>query len=172
MLGFTFNGHHSSEYEIYMRSRNRQLLPSIRQVEEVIPGMHGVYDYSSGELEDRIIEVDCAIVGDLRSKARQIASWLYSATRGKLIFDDEPDKYYLAKINNRIDLEQTINLGRFTLQFKCEPFAYTDKSLSFSTKPEVIIINSQGTYKTPFVISIKNNGSVNMKNIKILLYKG
>lgn len=155
-----------------MKSKNRQLLPSIRQIEETIPGKHGVYDYSMGDLEDRIIEVDCAIIGDLRNKARQIAAWLYSTQREKLFFDDEPDKYYLAKISNRIDLEQAISLGRFTLQFKCDPFAYADKSISYTNKPGVIIINSQGTYNTPFIISIKNNGSVNMKNIKILLYKG
>lgn len=126
-MGFTFNGQHSSTFGVAIKSKNRQLLPAVNDRYIEIPGRHGGFHFP-GELQDRIIELECAFTGtsrqDLREKARQIAAWLYTAERAILSFDDEPGRYYMAKLDGAIDPEQLFVLATFTLTFRCEPLAY------------------------------------------------
>lgn len=142
MSDFVYKGRKASEFGLRVKSKQRPIMPEIRQKYVEIMGRDGSYDYSSNELEDRIIEVDCAFisnsVGELRYKLRQIAQWLYSpqptstgtqdwnniGEKGRLIFDDEPDVYYNAKIANKVDFEQTVSMGEFTLYFRADPYAY------------------------------------------------
>lgn len=125
--GFIFNGSHSNSFGVVAKSKNRQVLPAANDVYLQIPSRDGSY-LIAGELSDRIIELECGLDGvtleDLRIKMRAIAAWLNTGARVQLIFDDEPDKYYLAKLNGSIDLSQKFVLGEFSLSFKCEPYAY------------------------------------------------
>ena len=135
MLGFKFNGVHSNGIGLIMRSKNRPILPEPKIVTEEIHSADGVYDFSSANPYGRImyrqreISVDCNFISRsvprLRSKAHEIASWL-SCGEARLVFDDEPDVFYLAKVANRIDLNQQISdIGSFTIVFSCRPFAYS-----------------------------------------------
>lgn len=134
-MGFTFNEIHSSEMGVGVRSKNRPVAPEVKRVTENIFGVDGVYDFSSVNplgrpvYEEREITVECSIVGkdaeDLRQASRKIALWL-SGKEARLRFDDEPFVYYLARVVNRIDLEQVAyRVGRFNLIFTCRPFAYS-----------------------------------------------
>ena len=111
------------------KSINRPILPILRKRELVIPGKHGVYDFGDNTFEKRIIEVDIKYIGtsfnELRTRARSIASWL-SGFNGsqRLIFDDESDKYYSAKIYSEIGLNNLFKIGEGKLIFECDPFAY------------------------------------------------
>jgi phage-related protein len=51
-----------------------------------------------------------------------------------LIINDEPDKYYLAKISSDVDLESIWEAGTADIVFDCQPFAYavTESSFTFS----------------------------------------
>lgn len=124
--GFTFNGVHSSTFGIVMRSKGRQVLPSTQDAYMQVPGRAGSYLFPQA-YNDRIISVDCAIITDtlenLRSELRDIAAWLSVTDREALVFDDEPDKTYMAKLDNVVDLTQTLGLGEFSLEFRAEPFA-------------------------------------------------
>lgn len=130
-MDFTYRGQSASSFGLRVKSKSRPILPDIRQEYVEVAKRDGSYDFSGGELEDRLIEIDCAFietnVGDLRYKARQLAKWLYGTKndKGRLIFTDEPDLFYNAKLNNKIDIEQTITMGEFTLAFRCDPHAYS-----------------------------------------------
>jgi phage-related protein len=141
MSDFVFKGRKASEFGLYVKSKQRPIMPETRQRYVEIMGRDGSYDYSANELEDRVIEVECSFVaknvGDLRYKMREIAQWLYSpqpdangnqnwdnvGEKGRLIFDDEPDVYYFGKVANKVDFEQTFVVGEFTLVFRCDPYA-------------------------------------------------
>lgn len=134
-MGFTFDGVHSSEMGLAVLSKNRPIVPEIKRVVENLSGIDGVYDFSSANplgrpaYEEREITVECGIVGkdaqDLRQAARKVAVWL-SGKEARLRFDDEPFYYYLARVANRIDLQQVASrVGRFNLVFTCRPFAYS-----------------------------------------------
>jgi predicted phage tail component-like protein len=141
MYGFTFNSIDSSDYGVYMLSKNRALLPSMRKREIVIPGRHGTYDFSDNTYDNRLIEVEINYLGsdfnDMRLTARDIAAWLSQQDYCKLQFDDESDKYYLAKIYDAIGLENIQINGKATLVFECQPHA-----LSIVTTAEDIYLDS------------------------------
>jgi len=160
--GFTFNSQSSKSFGIVMRSKNRQLLPPARDQYKEIPGMDGSHLFPDS-LTDRRIDIDCSIAGtsllDLRQKARQIAAWLYTTARAKLIFDDEPGVFYWAKLANQVDLQQTIALGKFTLQFRCLPYAYSVSPVIVEQElasGESITLANAGTANTPVFIEITN----------------
>lgn len=122
-------GKKSTDFGLATVSKNRTLIPEIRQRYETVIGRDGSYDFSDGNLEDRIIEIGCSLmtdhVGNFRYKMRKIAQWLYNfGAKGCLVFSDEPDVFYRGRIQNQIDLEQVATFGEFTLQFRCEPVAY------------------------------------------------
>ncbi len=129
MIGFTYNGTHSSEYGIVAKTVNRPILPTLRKRELVVPGKHGTYDFNDNTFENRIIEVELRYIGtsfeELRTRSREIAYWLSGYSEEKnLIFDDEDDKWYVAKIYSTVGLTNLFKLGETTIQFECEPFAY------------------------------------------------
>ena len=162
MYGFTFNGTHSSAYGIYMRSKNRQLLPASDDQYKEIPGMDGSH-LMPGSLKDRYIDIDCRVLETsllvLRQKARQIAAWLYTPARAKLVFDDEPGVFYWAKLINQVDLQQTFALGEFTLQLRCLPHAYAVSPAIVEqdvSDGETITLTNTGV-NTPMLIEVQNS---------------
>lgn len=129
MIGFSFKGIHSSSVGIGCSSVNRTIRPAVRTDEIVISGAHGSFGSTDDVIyENRQIAMKIYLVSDdwigLRIKARDVAEWLSGS--GKLIFDDEPDKFYMARINNAIDIEQIplMSIGQTEIQFECLPFAY------------------------------------------------
>lgn len=129
MIGFTYNGISSKTYGIVAKTVNRPILPTLRKREITIPGKHGTYDFDDNTFDKRIIEVELKYIGtsfdELRTRARSIASWLnaYDGSK-KLIFDDETDKWYVAKIYSTVGLQNLFKIGQTKIQFECEPFAY------------------------------------------------
>ena len=107
-IGFSLSGVHSDTYEIAFKSLDRSLLPPVRPRTVEVFGKSGVIDYGNNDYGVRQIKGRIAFFGEslsaLRSNARNIAAWLQSNTWEKLIFDDESDKYYLARIINGVSL--------------------------------------------------------------------
>lgn len=126
-MGFEFNGVHASTYNVYLKSRNRVLIPTQHRREIIIPGKHGIYDFGLNTLDKRILELNLSYLSDstndLRLDARDIAAWLCQTEYEELIFDDEPDKYYLAKIYDTAGLEDLITIGLASIKFECQPHA-------------------------------------------------
>lgn len=133
--GLTFNGKHSfRDFGLIMFSKNRPVLPEPKIVAEDMPCMDGEYDFSAanpdGEVKykPRVLEIDFVLKEPdprwLRVKSNRIAAWLACGEQ-QLIFDDEPDKYYLAMVANKLDLDnQIVTIKRFTAQFRCRPFKF------------------------------------------------
>lgn len=126
MKGFTFANIHSSEYELYVRSDNRTVTPSLRRKSIIIPQKHGTIESDNNTYDIRNITMHLSLVRktmeDLRQQARDIAEWL--SKDGLLVFDDEPDKAYKAKVYHNIDIDETAAYGKSKVTFTCQPFAY------------------------------------------------
>ncbi|MFT9848521.1 distal tail protein Dit [Aneurinibacillus sp. REN35] len=165
MSDLTYKGTSALSQGVRIESIKRPLLANMRQQHEEIAGRHGSYSFTDGTLEDTVIEVACWLSADsrmdLRSRARQLAFWLYSKEKQRLMFDDEPGVFYLARLANQIDMETLIRHGRFTLQFRCDPFAYAlqeQVDRQFITASSQFVIQVEGTGSTQPVIAVKNNG--------------
>lgn len=129
MIGqFGFNGKWSNEFNLICKSVNRPLLPAIRPRMIEVYGRSGVIDYGGGDYATRLITMHIAYKGknfiELRSRARNIAAWLNVGNWSRLVFDDEPDKFYFARIISNIDFETINRVGEADIIFECQPFAY------------------------------------------------
>ena len=116
-----------ADFQVIAKSVDRPILPSMRKREMAIPGKHGTYSFDGNTYDSRIISILIQYIGatfnDLRLRARDIAAWLSQTSYKELIFSDEPDKYYLAKIYDPASLENFFRLGKSEIHFDCQPFA-------------------------------------------------
>lgn len=65
------------------------------------------------------------VVCDYKGKEPyRLLEWLQG--EGEVTFGDLPDRYYKARINNAIPIEQILynQMSTFTVQFRCQPFGY------------------------------------------------
>ena len=146
------------------------LLPEVRTRKITIPLRHGEYDFGSKYRKNRPLRLDCVSTsfeteGEFRAYAREIAYVL--SKKNQIRRWNEPDKYYIGKIEKEITLTQIRDVGNvFTLDFTCEPFAYgstrTDSFTNLFYTP-----NYNGTEDAPTHIEIVNTGSSNAVNIRI-----
>jgi predicted phage tail component-like protein len=162
MTGLTFNGKHSySDMGLVMLSKNRPILPEPKIIVEDFTGVDGEYDYSNVNPDGRTKyksvtdEIEFSFVNkkmsDVRAKAHLIAAWL-ACGEAQLSYDDDPNKYYLAKVVNKLDLENQMNrLRTFTVNFRHGfAFASTETSATYVvTEPVGKVIANPGTYIKP-----------------------
>jgi predicted phage tail component-like protein len=166
-----FLGKHSSEAGAVVLSVDRTVLPQKRVTEYEIPGRDGTMSFADYTYANRVISVTVNIVAHtletLRERARSLAYWLSGS--GPLIFDDEPDKAYLANVQSGISVEQVVMTGRCNVEFNCQPFAEAldyDGVLATVTKSgQEITLNNLGTQRTPCRIVITNTGPGNISDI-------
>ena len=167
MIGFTFNNVHSADMGVVFKSTNRTLLPAKRITQYTIPGKSGTYDIADG-YENREIACTVAFVGTgyayagVRTRARAVAQWL--SGEGLLIFDDEPEKAYSAKVIDGISIEQIAITGHCEVTFLCAPFAesigYNQKAVQSVSLPDTVTIDVQGTQETDGLIYITARGTI------------
>ncbi|SNR95381.1 putative phage tail component, N-terminal domain-containing protein [Anaerovirgula multivorans] len=123
--GIRFKGIHSSTLSLTIRTINRPILPLVMDEYVEMPGRNGSILFP-GALSDRMIELEISTVEknipELREKSHQIAEWLHSEGREPLIFDDELQYTYTAKVTGQIDLQQFNSSGKMNVTFRCLPF--------------------------------------------------
>lgn len=173
MSGFTFRGISSKKFGIYTVDQDRKILPPRRESRVTIPGRSGYYDTKSNVYDERTESLLCSFVcppgKTIPEMCREIAGWL-SGT-GHLIYDKEPDKYYLARLSGAPPMEQHLQYGRFTLTWSCNPpFAFGKTVLQKITSGENTVPYN-GTAETPCTIVLKNSSTTNAKNITITAIK-
>lgn len=130
MIGaFNFNETESAEFDVVCKSIKRPLLPQAKVKRVELAGASGAYDFPNTEYGLRELEMRITYIGnsfeELRSRARSIAAWLSTDDFAKLIINDEPDKYYLARVTDEIDMSTMFEAGEVTIKFDCQPFAYS-----------------------------------------------
>jgi predicted phage tail component-like protein len=172
------------------------MMPDTRQDTLTVPGRHGAYVFNS-YLEPRrffpyILIPSQATLNDVQKIVRQVSSLLvdeYGSPKDvKLIYDYEPEKYYIARFTGYIAIDRVAKTGRFPIPFLAyDPFAYADMN-AYDTDPieygveipEGTILNNtqsfewlyerhySGLYNHSFTgakLSLKIEGSVNYPSI-------
>ncbi|MDY2986138.1 MAG: phage tail family protein [Peptoniphilus sp.] len=175
MIGFKFDGKHSSQFNVGFRSTDRTAIPERRKKEFTILGRSGTLELESYEYEKRYIKCTIGIMyvdkfEELRAKIREIAGWLSGS--GLLIFDDEPGKAYEASVYSAVGIEQLALQPRGTMEieFECQPFAVStdlNRITKLGKNETNISIKNKGNVKTCGTFIIKNTGSTNVTSLRI-----
>lgn len=129
MNGVRFNGiHHTTISGLNFIASRRPLLPETKDTYIDVPGRSGSILIPDNSLHDIYVEVDFTLVRknstQLLDAAQNIAAWLLTTNRARLIFDDYPTKYYNAKVDSAVTMEQLLEfeeIAEFTIRFRCEP---------------------------------------------------
>lgn len=171
MIGsFSFNGVESSSFGLVCKSVKRSLLPAVKLKRVESNNVSGVYDTLDNEYSLRTLSMRITYIGtsyeELRTRARSIAAWLSTPTWGILLIHDEPDKYYLAKVTEELDLSSMWEAGEVEVTFDCQPFAYgvaevgevfenitTGFTCKF-TNPGTRVINYKSPQGSKFLIAV------------------
>ena len=132
-IGFTYNGHHSSEYRIVRVSSGSRyetsLVPTPKDTTIDAVGRDGLY-YVTSKYQQLTIPVNIAFDDLYDEDIRKMKEWLSPKTEGELWFDEDPYKQYSAKITSNPKLswiafddpekeKGRVYKGEGTIQFIC-----------------------------------------------------
>ena len=105
--------------------------------------------------EYQTVELTFEAVVTEPSRIRDIFSWLKGS--GRLIYNDEPDKYYYAYSNQLISVTRISDeIRSFQIKFRCLPFAYSISNITDVNTFDDPVLNSSKRTKT---ISVTVDGS-------------
>lgn len=174
MSGFSFRGVHSSKFGICTQDTSRTLLPPRREGKVVIPGRSGYYNGVAGDVyNERAEMIHCAFRcppgKTVPEVCREIAYWL-SGT-GRLVYDKEPDKRYIACISGGPPMEQHLKYGTFDLTWNYNPPFAFGRTITQPIAAGENPVDYQGTAETPCIIVLKNLSARNILNITITAIK-
>lgn len=118
MIGFTFNGVHSDEHELYIKTIKPPEPPKPRYTNVRVLGKDGEYRFHDG-YEDISIEFEVFIKGSIparRIKRRQIDAWLKG--EHNLVMDYDPSATYKVVMTDAKTKEFEVSYEVFTLTFE------------------------------------------------------
>lgn len=157
-MNFSFNGIKKDYIEIAQGEARPFFAPIEHELIQV-PGMPGAYP-SFQKMGIRTISIPINIYyqtsAELQKIKEEMADWLITDEPKELIFDDEPDRVYYAKIDNTIsDLEEMIRFGRGTITFICpDPYKYGSELVA-EFPSDVVLLRNNGTADTPPIFELE-----------------
>lgn len=140
-MWFSFNGYRNTALDVRMLSMPTRPHPASKGELLDIPGRNGKLFMDEGVYDQILVVIRC-ITGD-NANIDAVNKWL--SGDGNLVFGDEPERAYHARItkgfsrNNRIP---RLRGQEFTITFDCEPFRYEAAPVND------IVVNTSGTFIT------------------------
>lgn len=110
-----FNGFDLTNY-IRVTSLNRGIGTDVTNDLVKVGSSRGKY-FKSKTSEEKIIQMGFVMRYDLTEKRRELAGLLNVKEPAKLVFSDEPDKYYMAVTNGAIDLDENNFIGKGVIEW-------------------------------------------------------
>ena len=155
---FSFKGQRNDVLDVRMISMPTRPHPARKGELLDIPGRHGKVFQDEG-VYDRILVTIRVMAAD-NANIDDISAWLTG--EGDLVFGDEPERAYHARITKEFSRSNRIVRLRgqeFTITFDCEPFRYE----SFPVSPITITasgtsIVNPGTWESQPLIRVNGTG--------------
>lgn len=124
----TLDGNASSAVSGFIIQRiMRQMVGEVRDTYEDAPGRAGAWLFPE-QAGMRNIQLTCKIVAESgaarRASVRQVADWMETSSAVEFIADDEPDRYYVAKLADAPSPDEMVHRADFQIGFKAQPYAY------------------------------------------------
>lgn len=160
-----FKGKSSLDFDLILEKCPDKISPKRRDEIVIIPGRHGNLTTTDGAFESYIRSAEFVV-----TNLRQIDNICeHFKGSGWLIFDDEPNRKYMARVANQLDFSRIIkDFKRFQVEFEVQPFGY-DIDLYKLTKTAPFTLMNIGTVESEPIITIYGSGNVtltiNSKNV-------
>ncbi|PEM73264.1 phage tail protein [Bacillus pseudomycoides] len=160
MTSFKFNGI-KKDYLFILMGFNRSAWAPIERDILTTPGRPGGYLLQTNT-KVRVIEVPVILKAssqdDLQKKKEDLADWLIQDEPKELIFDDEPDRTYMALLDGETDLDELIFRGKGSIHFVC-PMPYKlgevkTSGLSIVGSDLKAVIPNKGTVESNPIVEI------------------
>ncbi|MEI3542291.1 MAG: phage tail tape measure protein [Acutalibacteraceae bacterium] len=148
----------SCELGLYMEHCPEKISPKRRDETFTVPGRHGNLTTTDGAFDSCIRSAEF-IVRDER-KIDEICAHFKGA--GWLIFSNELDRKYKARVANQIEFSHIIrSLKRFVVEFEVQPFGY-DVFEQKITKTAPFSLFNIGTFEAEPIITIFGAGNITL----------
>lgn len=126
--GFTFNGGHTSAYNLMALNIKRSFHAPVSPRLITAPGKAGAYNFNDPDVDMLVFDVQVLMLErgnrEYHETRRRIAQWLFTGEEKPLVFDDEPDKTYLAMLSGDTNIDRVGSSGTATITFVCsDPYA-------------------------------------------------
>jgi predicted phage tail component-like protein len=139
----------------------RPILQDRRENTRDIKDRTGEYDFGS---DLGPIDIPCTLVLQastkelMRQYARAISEWLNVEEVQELIFSDEPDVYYMARIKGPVYLDENGEVGRVNVIFYVpDGYAHSSTLTEFNSASGNLTVTNSGTTETPVYIEATIN---------------
>lgn len=160
---FSFNGIRKDYIFILMGFNRPAFAPLNREIIKV-NGLAGGHLIRTNT-DVRKIEVPVILRADnqanLQKKKEDLADWLITDDPKELIFDDEPDRTYLAVVDDSADLDELVFRGKGKITFVCTmPYklgATINKTFAAAGQDFKTNFTNKGTVESFPIITVKTN---------------
>lgn len=151
-LGFEFNCEHSSMYNLTVVRIDRSFHAPVTPRMLTAPGKAGAYNFNDPDVGTLVFDVQVLMLSrgnrEYHETRREIAQWLFTSEEKPLVFDDEPDKTYLAMLSGETNIDRIGSSGTATLTFICsDPFARGKTKTQRIENPGVIFLREGVRYR-------------------------
>ena len=161
---FVWKGINSTDMGVVVNSYPALFRHKERITEITVPGRPGTLTMAEGDdVYDSVIRaLPCYV--RTRAHADAAIGWLRGA--GTVIFGNEPDRAYRARIDNQFSLDALMRgrpLRSFTVPFVCQPFRYLYPAATdvVITSPGAIVSNPGDVASAP-LIRVEGSGDITL----------
>lgn len=126
MNSFTFNGHSSAEFGLFVSNKKIYSMPA-RDVSFIaVPGRNGDIVMDNNRYENVIVSYTIGLK-NISGKIKSIKSWLAQPGYCELTDTYQPGYVRMACFASSLDVDEMINnVGTAVVTFSCKPFMYTE----------------------------------------------
>lgn len=133
--------------------------PNLRVKETVIDGVDGsIIEEMGYESYDKTIAIGLKSGADIDKVIE------YFTGNGEIVFSNEPDKYYLARIVKGIDYTRLLRYRVAKVTFRVQPFKYdcVEVARKETSAQQSMIVENSGNYTSKPIITIIGEGIVEL----------
>ena len=148
----------SRELGLFMERCPEKISPKRRDETFTVPGRHGNLTTTDGAFDSSIRSAEFIVKDEKRLD--EICAHFKGS--GWLIFSNEPDRKFKARVANQIEFSHVIrHFKRFVVEFEVQPFGY-DVFEQTITKTAPFSLFNIGNFESEPIITLFGNGNITL----------